>query len=65
MVVWHRGGRMVRKGRERERRKRGKEEEKSKKGKRIEKCAKVCTDVEASVQGVSGMGSHFVTSLFF
>lgn len=65
MVVWHRGGRMVTKGRERERRKHGKEEEKSKKGKRIEKCTEVYTGIKASVQGVSGMGSHFVTILFF
>lgn len=56
---------MVTKGRERERRKHGKEEEKSKKGKRIEKCTEVYTGIKASVQGVSGMGSHFVTILFF
>lgn len=55
---------MVRKGRTRERRKPGKEEEKSKKGKRIERCTKEYTDIEASVQGVSGIGSHFVTILF-
>lgn len=43
MVVWHRGGRMVTKGRGEERRKHGKEEEKGKKWKRIEKCTEVNT----------------------
>ena len=63
-MVWYRGGRMVRKRRTRERRRPGKEEEKSKKRKRIERCTKEYTDIEASVHGVSGIGSHFVTILF-
>ena len=63
-MVWYRGERMVRKGRTRERRRPGKEEEKSKKGERIERCTREYTDIEASVQGVSGIGSHFVTILF-
>lgn len=63
MVVWHRGGGMVTKGKEGE--KKAWEEEESKQGERMDTCTEVSTGIKASVQGVSGMGSQFVTILSF